>query len=860
MVEISKSYEPQAVEEKWYARWLADGCFAADPASEKPAFSIVIPPPNVTGVLTLGHVLNNTIQDILARRARMTGHEVLWLPGTDHAGIATQNVVEKMLRKEGVMKHRDDLGREALVARIWEWKEKYGGIIINQLKKLGCSCDWDRERFTMDEAYARKVQEVFVDLYDKGLIYRGKRMVNWCPVSLTALSDEEVIPKKQKGYMYHFKVEVVDEPGTFLEIATTRPETIMGDTAVAVNPKDPRYTHLIGKKVRRPLPIDIQAEIPIVGDDSVDFEFGTGVLKVTPAHDKVDYEIGLRHNLPIIDVLNPNGTLNEQAGADFVGLDRFEARVEAVEKLRELGLLVKEEPYENNVGFSERADVPIEPRLSEQWFLKYPKVAESRAAVRDHLIRFFPDRWEKVYDHWLENIQDWCISRQLWWGHRVPVWYRGEEVLCQVESPGADWKQDPDVLDTWFSSWLWAHETMDDAARAKFYPTSVLVTGPDIIFFWVARMIMAGLEYMGEIPFRDVFFTGIIRDKGGRKMSKSLGNSPDPLEIIAKYGADGLRFGLMRIAPQGQDIKFDEQQIVEGRNFCNKLWNACRFRTMQGPIDPAADPAQHELSIFAKDLLTKLDATIVRIEEGYAAYRFNDVAQALYDFVWGEFCDKFIETAKADFYGEDSARKAGTLAAIDFTLNRVLRLLHPYAPFMTEELWNGLGFGATTIQFAAWPQTSGAAIEPAADTFHAAISTARNLRSTYNLPSNRKFAWAIRPSADWVKNELPVLKILLNADPLEVCETAPMGAAVCVTPIGEIYLPLEGIVDVAAEKSRLSGEADKVRKEIEKVKAKLSSETFVQNAPAAVVEEHRQRQRDWEERLVAVQAAHDALG
>ena len=618
MSELAKSYEPQAVEEKLYAWWLEEGHFFADPASPKPAYSLVIPPPNVTGVLTLGHVLNNTIQDILARRARMTGHEVLWLPGTDHAGIATQTVVERKIRKEE-KKTRHDLGREEFLKRVWEWKEKHGGIIIEQLKKLGCSCDWSRERFTMDAAYARRVQEVFVDLYGKGLIYRGKRMVNWCPLSLTALSDEEVIPKPQKGYLYHFKVEVIDEPGTFLEVATTRPETIMGDTAVAVNPRDPRYLHLIGKTVRRPLPIENQAALPIIGDEAVDFEFGTGVLKVTPAHDKADYEIGLRHELPVLDIMNPDGTMNELAGEDFAGLDRFEARIEAVEKLRELAVLVKEEPYENNVGFSERADVPIEPRLSEQWFLRYPKTAEARAAVRDGLIRFFPERWEKVYDHWLENIQDWCISRQLWWGHRIPVWYRQTEksglssgneskredppsVLCQIDSPGEGWVQDADVLDTWFSSWLWAHETMDEPTRKKFYPTSALVTGPDIIFFWVARMIMAGLEYMHEVPFRHVYFTGIIRDKQGRKMSKSLGNSPDPLDMIAKYGADGLRYGLMRIAPQGQDIRFDEQQIVEGRNFCNKLWNACRFRLLQGSVDATADPSRHALSIFAKDL------------------------------------------------------------------------------------------------------------------------------------------------------------------------------------------------------------------------------------------------------------------
>ncbi len=861
MVDIPKSYEPTSVEEKWYPRWIADGCFHADAASTKPPFSIVIPPPNVTGVLTLGHVLNNTIQDILARRARMLGHEVLWLPGTDHAGIATQTVVERTLRKTE-QKTRHDLGREAFLERVWEWKEKHGGIIINQLKKLGCSCDWDRERFTMDPAYARRVQEVFVDLYEKGLIYRGKRMVNWCPVSLTALSDEEVIPKKQKGYLYHFKVEIVEEPGTWLEIATTRPETIMGDTAVAVNPNDPRYRHLIGKHVTRPLPLENRAKIPIVGDESVDFEFGTGVLKVTPAHDKVDYEIGLRHNLPVIDILNPNGTLNELAGEDFAGLDRFEARVEAVEKLRELGVLVKEEPYENNVGFSERADVPIEPRLSEQWFLKYPKVPEARDAVRNGLIRFFPDRWEKVYDHWLENIQDWCISRQLWWGHRIPVWYRGDEVRCQVDSPGDDWTQDPDVLDTWFSSWLWAHDTMDAETRAKFYPTSVLVTGPDIIFFWVARMIMAGLEYEGEIPFRHVYFTGIIRDRQGRKMSKSLGNSPDPLDLIAKYGADGLRFGLLRIAPQGQDIKFDEQQIVEGRNFCNKLWNACRFRAMQGPIDPAADPSCHDLSIFCRDLLSKLNATIDRIEAGYANYRFNEIAQALYDFVWSEFCDRFIETAKSDFASENESRRAGTLATIDFVLARVLRLLHPYAPFITEELWHSLGFGGSTIQFAEWPKSAHAAADEATakvEAFHESVSLARNLRSTYNIPSNRRLAWLIRPANDWIESEFAALRVLLNAESLEITDSAPAESAVCVTPIGDIYLPLAGIVDAEAERSRLEGEMKKVLLEIEKVKKKLSSPQFVENAPAAVVEEHRERQKTWEDRLDALSKALTAL-
>jgi len=861
MSELTKAYEPAVVEDRLYQWWTESGFYAADPASPKPAFSIVIPPPNVTGVLTLGHVLNNTIQDILARRARQMGCEVLWLPGTDHAGIATQTVVERQLKKEKKLT-RHDVGRQDFLKLVWEWKEKHGGIIINQLKKLGCSCDWGRERFTMDEAYALKVQEVFVDLYAKGLIYRGKRMVNWCPVSRTALSDEEVIPKPQKGFLYYFQVEVIEEPGTFLEIATTRPETIMGDTAVAVNPKDPRYARLIGKHVLRPLPLEERAPIPIVGDDAVDFEFGTGVLKVTPAHDKADYEIGQRHNLAIIDIMNPDGTLNDLAGDGFAGLDRFEARVEAVERLKELGILTREEPYENTVGFSERADVPIEPRLSEQWFLRYPKTAEARAAVKDGLIRFFPERWEKVYDHWLENIQDWCISRQLWWGHRIPVWTFGEntdpaQFKCQIESPGDGWVQDSDVLDTWFSSWLWAHETMDAPTLAKFYPTSVLVTGPDIIFFWVARMIMAGLEYMGEVPFREVVFTGIIRDKQGRKMSKSLGNSPDPLDLIAKFGADGLRFGLLRIAPQGQDIRFDENQIVEGRNFCNKLWNACRFRTMQGPLDPQASPRDHDLPMFCADMLGRLDATIRKVDEAYAGHRFSEVAQALYDFVWGDFCDRFIETAKADFFSEGGPRREATLAAMDFAISRILRLLHPFTPFVTEELWQGLGYGQdATIQFAGWPEPAGFPVLTECEEAFAALSSARTARSTYNIPSNQKLKWQLQVAQDWVLGELTPIASLLNAKDIEVVAAPPSELSATVpTAIGTFYLPLGGLVDVESECTRLEGEIKKVDQELTKVRAKLASTTFVENAPAEVVEEHRAREAGWIARREALEAA-----
>ena len=862
MPELAKAYEPGLVEDRLYARWLAGGDFSADAASPKPGYSIVIPPPNVTGVLTLGHVLNNTIQDILARRARMRGHEVLWLPGTDHAGIATQTVVERRLRKEEE-KTRHDLGRDEFLKRVWDWKEKHGGIIIQQLKKLGCSCDWARERFTMDPAYARRVQEVFVDLYHKGLIYRGKRMVNWCPVSRTALSDEEVIPKPQKSFLYHFKVEVVERPGTYLEIATTRPETIMGDTAVAVNPADPRYAEFVGLHVRRPLPADQQAEIPVIADEAVEFQFGTGVLKVTPAHDKADYEIGLRHGLPVVDIMSPDCTLNELAGEGFAGLDRFEARVEAVERLRELGLLVKEEPHENTVGFSERADVPVEPRLSEQWFLRYPKTAEAREAVRSGHIKFFPARWEKVYDHWLENIQDWCISRQLWWGHRIPVWYGpGGEVRCQVDPPGEGWVQDPDVLDTWFSSWLWAHDTMDAETRAKFYPTSVLVTGPDIIFFWVARMIMAGLEYEGDVPFRHVFFTGIIRDKQGRKMSKSLGNSPDPLDLIAKFGADGLRFGLLRIAPQGQDIRFDEQQILEGRNFCNKLWNACRFRAMQGDIGSGEKPVGHVLSPFAADVLHKLDATIARVEAAYDEYKFSEVAQALYDFVWGDFCDRFLEAAKADFTGTDAARRAGTLAAMDYVISVVLRLLHPFAPFLTEELWTELGFarGSRGIQSAPWPEAGGFAADERAEAAYAAAATARNARSVYNIPANRRLRWLVAGEPDWVAAESPALCALFNASSINPAGHEAGLRATIPTPAGTLYLPLEGLVDVEAERTRLDAEIAKAAAEIQKARGKLSSEKFVANAPAEVVAKHRAREAGWVARKDALDAARAALG
>jgi valyl-tRNA synthetase len=947
MTEISKAYEPQSVETKWYDFWVEQGCFTADPArvsASRPAYSIVIPPPNVTGVLTLGHVLNNTIQDILARKARMDGKEVLWLPGTDHAGIATQNVVEKTLKKAGEIKHRDDLGREALVARIWEWKEKYGGIILKQLRALGASCDWTRTRFTMDPEYSRCVQGVFVDLYKKGLIYRGKRMVNWCPASLTALSDEEVTMKEQRGFMYHFRVEVVEHPGTFLTIATTRPETIPADTAVAVNPKDPRYQHLIGKHVYKALPLDVpkdQRVIPIIADDHVDFEFGTGVLKVTPAHDKADFEIGLRHKLPVIDVLTPDGKMTAEAGAELAGLDRFAARKKSAELMEAAGSLEKAEPYVNNVGFSERADVPIEPRLSEQWFLKYPSVEASKQCVADGSMRFFPDRWAKVYDHWMTGIQDWCISRQLWWGHQIPVWrpgpssalydqsqvdrfiesekaklpgevvYRRVPVGESVGIPGGStiqefrrevclgsgaeplgellkqkfgWTQDSDVLDTWFSSWLWPFATMGwtdnkttDSANATlkaFYPTTDLVTGPDIIFFWVARMIMAGYEYMGDLPFRNVYFTGIIRDKQGRKMSKSLGNSPDPLDLIAKYGADALRFGVMRAAPLGQDVLFDETAVELGRNFCNKLWNACRFRQMHGgETEQEVNPAL--LTTDDRWILGRLDLAIREVTQAFAEYKFSDATATLYRFFWGEYCDWYVEASKPvlGMPGEPPADPAkvaqrnNKLAVIDFVLGHTLRLFHPFLPFITEELWHGMAFntdlpddrGGKTLLYASWPKAFDEderayfridpVIEASAQARFDLVTLGRNLRAQSNIPSNKRVPFVIRPAAPLPQEELDILKGLLNAEALTLAAAdwqAPKGTPVAANAIGELFLPLAGLVDVEAERARQEKELAKVRSEIQKVQDKLANPAFTQKVPASVLAEHQQRLIDWQ--------------
>ena len=989
MPELAKAYEPQQVEDRLYAKWQDHGYFKANPKSGRPAYSIVMPPPNVTGKLTLGHVLNNTIQDILARKARMEGKEVLWLPGTDHAGLATQTAVEKHIRATE-KKTRHDFARDEFVARIWKWKEEFGGIITQQLRKIGASCDWSRERFTLDPDYARAVQEVFVRLYHEGLIYRGTRMVNWCPGSLTAISDEEVIPTKQKGFLYYVKYELVDEisvvaaavpsggpscdPGSqtpfekplaeatplpipaaqtggngiaptsafpngvwergdaqsrnegieYLVVATTRPETIMADVALAVKPGG-KWAHLVGRHVWRPLHRDA---IPIIADDAVEEGFGTGVLKVTPAHDKTDYEIGRRHDLEFRDILTPNGKIadpGDHDAAELHGLDRFDGRKRSAELLKERGLLEKEEPYENTIGFSERANVPIEPRLSEQWFLRYPNIPDALALLRDGHVKFHPVHWTKVYEHWLENIQDWCISRQVWWGHRIPVWYRrshpelvegsvppqssdlttfSPEVRCQIDSPGEGWHQDPDSLDTWFSSWLWAYETMrtDDGTRKKFYPTSALVTGPDIIFLWVARMLIAGLHFKPNdaksevaaalggpgyllsgspqatgsdqvspplgtaaatsealsaesletnLAFKDVYFTGLIRDKQGRKLSKSLGNSPDPLDLIAKYGADGLRFGLVRIAPQGADIRFDEKQIEEGRNFCNKLWNICRFRTLEGPVDFNAEPWKHPRSIFADELLDRLHFLLQgerNFNAALAQFNFSEAASQLYDFVWNDFAARFVEAAKYDFNQADSPTRPGTLATVDYVMSHVLRLLHPFAPFVTEELWCQLGFGTATIQTTLWPTQSprSKSWSTRAQEIYMTADAGRQLRGEVKLPSNQRVPFSLVPNG-LVSPERPltgdqqaVLTALLNASEFKLLDTPPSDPGPkAFTQLGDLYLPATGLVDPSLENDRLTKELTRVEKDLEQTRRKLGDANMLAKAPAAKVEEWR---------------------
>ena len=888
MAEIPKSYEPQGVEQQWYDRWVAAGCFKGKVDHTRESFAVMIPPPNVTGVLHMGHLLNNTLQDIMVRRARQEGKSALWLPGTDHAGIATQSRVEKELRqKEGKTRH--DLGREKFIRVASEWRDKHGGIILGQLRKLGASCDWDRTVHTLDAGYSQAVLQTFVTLYERGYVYRGKRMVNWCPVSQTGLSDEEVIMKPSKGSLYRMRYEVAEIPGTYLEISTTRPETIPGDAAVAVHPDDERYKHLIGKHVWRPFP---RAQIPIIGDTAVEKEFGTGVLKVTPAHDRTDFDIGKRHNLPVVDVMNPDGTMNADAGP-LAGVERFKARGLAEKLLEELGALVKTEPYENTVGYSERADVPIEPRLSEQWFIRYPKIDEAKRAVTSGIIKFHPERWTKTYLHWLENIQDWCVSRQLWWGHRIPVWYRkgadrndpkNLHVSLTAPADATNWEQDPDVLDTWASSWLWCLATIgwrkpgETTEELKhWYPTGALATGPDIIFLWVARMIIAGLELHGpekktltddeirqRIPFKRVYFNGIIRDKLGRKMSKSLGNSPEPLDLIAKFGADGLRFGLLSIAPKGQDILFDEDRVSQGRNFCNKLWNAARFRQMSGPMADNSTLA----AVVSRIKATQLDDDDFAILQGLAEltdsttknpdeHEFTAYAQGLYSFFWGDFCDWYVEASKARL--KDPALVDNCLAVQDLVLRQFLLLLHPVAPFISEELWHLLGYGTEKDFIQNHHTGSGGDLlrvlrengikMSAAKVADVAllrefVASVRGLKSQANQATRRDSVITIIAKDATAKTLLQANREKLSsmAGLAEITFADDAGERTgSLNSLGTVLLELSGTVDVAAEKIRLAKELTKLEQAVAAGEAKLTNEVFVSKAPPKILEGARKQ-------------------
>lgn len=876
---IPKAYEPDSIEKKWISLWIDKGYFKGMIDKNKEAYSIVIPPPNVTGILTLGHVLNNTLQDILVRWKRMQGYSVCWFPGTDHAGIATESRVSKHLREtEGKKKH--DYGREEFVEKIWEWKKQYGGTIIQQLKNLGCSCDWERERFTLDDGLSLAVRRVFVDLYEKGYIYRGRRMINWCPVSQTALSDEEVIYKEISGNIYHFKYPLTDGSG-FIEIATTRPETMLGDTAVAVNPKDKRYKHLVGRTVNLPL---TDRKIAIIADELADPKFGTGCVKITPAHDPNDFQVGLRHNLQILNVMNLDATMNEAAGEEFVGLDRFECRQKVLLMMKELGLFIKEEHHKNSIGYSERGDVPIEPRVSEQWFVKMKELAEPAInALKTDKIKFYPHRWTKVYFNWMKNIQDWCISRQIWWGHRIPAWYNDAgEIYVGMEAPttGGQWRQETDVLDTWFSSWLWPFSVMSWPERTPeqeyFYPTSDLVTGPDIIFFWVARMIMAGLEFKKEIPFRNVYFTSIIRDVQGRKLSKSLGNSPDPLDVIANYGADALRFSIIYIAPVGMDIRYSNEKCEIGRNFANKLWNACRFRQMHGPITEGySDLTSIDLKKLTSDelwIISHLYRTITKVNGHLGKFSFHMATHDVYEFVWSCFCDWFIEAAKSKiFAGEESKKQV--LAVLDYVLFNILKLLHPFMPFITEELAHQMGFirDSETIMFASYPITdkkiqkilkSQANTISRVDDKFELIKAGRNLKASYNIPTGKKVAFFIKCRDEkverFLQNELNTLKTLLNAEKINIAKgnvsiehDGSTPSIVCKT--GAIFLSLRGIIDIDAEKEKLLKQKADLETWIGRSKAKLSNEKFVNNAPKDVVASAKEHLAELENKLKSVE-------
>ena len=871
---LEKNYNPQDFEEKIYQDWEQSGDFKPDMRQSGEAFSIVIPPPNVTGILHMGHALDETLQDILVRYNRMQGKKVLWQPGTDHAGIATQMVVERNLAKEGISRH--DLGREKFIETVWKWKAQSGGTICKQLRRLGASCDWSRERFTMDEGLSRAVRKIFVSLYKDGLIFKAKKLVNWDPKLGTAVSDLEVIQQETVGKMYYYKYPIEGKTGEYIHIATTRPETMFGDTAVAVSKENEKLKHLIGKNCILPI---VNRVIPIIADDHADPEKGTGAVKITPAHDFNDFEVGKRHNLPMINILNEDATLNENT--PFAGMSTQEARQKTIEKLTELGLMEKIEDHPMVIPYGDRSGVVIEPLMTDQWFVDAPKLAvEAIRVVENGEMQFVPKSYEKTYFEWMRNIQPWCISRQLWWGHQMPIWYGSDgEIFCEETEEEAyaaaekhygkkvELTRETDVLDTWFSSGLWAFSTLgwpDDNEYLKtFYPTSVLVTGFDIIFFWVARMMMMSMYAMKQVPFKKCYIHGLVRDEQGRKMSKSKGNTVDPMETIEKYGADALRFFMAAMETQGRDINLSESRVAGYRNFATKLWNAARFCEMNGcklPEDFSPDSVKLEVN---KWIVAKADAATVEVTKHLNDFRFSDAANAIYQFVWGTFCDWYIELTKPIFYGENAEDIAETKATAAWVLDRILVVLHPFMPFITTELWNNLAERKVKLIHAPWPQVK--AMRPAAPAIDWAIdliSTIRSLRSEMNLPASAKLhVYLKNMSADSAAYLQDMQTLVCSLARLENVELFADGQEITKDMVqnvfkeGVLLLPLKGVVDFAAERERLNKELENLNRNLENYARKLSNQSFVERAPANVVAEEKRRQAEAMENKTKVEEA-----
>lgn len=864
--ELEKQYNPKNVEDRIYKSWLDAKYFHAKREPGKKTYTIVIPPPNITGQLHMGHALDNTLQDILIRYHRMAGYDTLWVPGTDHASIATEAKIVEAMKKEGLTK--EDIGREKFLERAWAWKAQYGGRIIEQLKKMGSSCDWDRERFTLDEGCSKAVNEVFCNLYEKGLIYRGERIINWCPHCLTSISDAEVEYEEQAGHFWHLRYPFKDGSG-YLELATTRPETLLGDTAVAVNPNDERYKDVVGKTLILPL---VHREIPVVADDYVEMDFGTGVVKITPAHDPNDFEVGLRHNLEVINVLTPDAKITDDY-PKYAGMDRYEARKAIVEDLKAEGALVEIEDYSHNVGTCYRCGTTVEPRVSKQWFVKMkPLAGPAIDAVKNGDTRFIPQRFEKVYFHWLENIRDWCISRQLWWGHRIPAWYCADcgEITVSRTAPTAcahcgskNIEQDPDTLDTWFSSALWPFSTLGWPEETEdykhYYPTNTLVTGYDIIPFWVMRMMFSGLEQTGQVPFDTVLIHGLVRDAQGRKMSKSLGNGIDPLEIIDKYGADALRFTLATGNSPGNDMRFSDERVEASRNFANKIWNAARFILMNLPENEPAPYIPQALAIEDKWILSQYNTLVSGVTDSLEKFELGMAVQKLYDFIWDVFCDWYIEIAKIRLNGDDEEQKATVRAVLVYVMSNTLKLLHPFMPFITEEIWQTLPHTGESIMISDWPKADNAlnfaAEEAEMSRIMTAIKAVRNRRAEMNVAPSKKAKIFIETAyADTFLKGTVFFKRLASASEVEVAaHFDDMDSAVSIiTESARLYIPMDELVDFKAELARLNKEKAGVQKELDFVNNKLNNENFVNKAPAAVVEGQRQAKAQLEEKMALI--------